>query len=324
MMSTLWYLARMTEHASSRPTPRIAAAPVSWGIFELTTDGGGLPDPAELFRDMAETGHEGTESGPPGYLGTPDQARELLQAAGLGLAGTFLPYAFSRRDFLERDRAHLEGALEILARAQSPGDKPMVLLSDAYLEPARMASAGRIQDHPELWLDDDGWRVLHENVNAAGALCRDAGFGAAFHYHAGSYVETPQEIDRLMEGIDTDVVGLCLDTGHSCFGGGDPVDVVERYGAHIAHVHLKDADLAALDALKADGLGLEKAWERGVFCELGQGGVDLDGCLDRLATAGFDGWLVVEQDRLLAEGDTMASLRESAARNRQYLRDRGL
>ncbi len=314
----------MTEHASSGAKPRIAAAPVSWGIFELTTDGEGLPDPAELFRDMAETGHEGTESGPPGYLGTPDHARELLQTAGLGLAGTFLPYAFTQRDWLTREREHLEGALEILARAQSPGDKPMVLLSDAYMEPTRMANAGRIEMHPELWLDADGWRALHEHVNAAGAICAEAGFGAAFHYHAGSYVETPAEIDRLMEGLDTDLVGLCLDTGHSWFGGGDPVKVVESYGAHISHVHLKDVDTYALEALKREGAGLEQAWERGVFCELGKGGVDLDGCLQRLQSAGFDGWLVVEQDRLLTEDDTMTSLRESAARNRQYLRDRGL
>lgn len=314
----------MTEHLATRPSPRIAAAPVSWGIFELTTDGVGLPDPAELLRDMAETGHEGTESGPPGYLGTPDQARELLRTAGLSLAGTFLPYAFSRPDFLERDRAHLEGALEILSRAQSPGDKPMVLLSDAYLEPSRMAAAGRIQDHPELWLDDDSWGVLHQNINTAGAICRDAGFGAAFHYHAGSYVETPHEIERLMEGLDTNTVGLCLDTGHSCFGGGNPVDLVDRYSAQISHVHLKDVDVQALDALKAEGLGLEQAWARGVFSELGAGDVDLDGCLDRLAAADFDGWIVVEQDRLLNERDTMQGLRESAARNREYLRQRGL
>jgi inosose dehydratase len=314
----------MTEHASSSPRPRIAAAPVSWGIFELTTDGGGLPDQAELLRDMAQTGHEGTESGPPGYLGTPAQARALLRDAGLGLAGTFLPYAFTRRDWLASERAHLDGALEILAQAQSPGDNPMVLLSDAYMEPQRMANAGRIEMHPELWLDADGWRILHENVNAAGAICAEAGFGAAFHYHAGSYVETPDEIDRLMEGLDTGVLGLCLDTGHSAFGGGDPLKLVERYGSHISHVHLKDVDAYALEALKREGAGLEQAWERGVFCELGTGGVDLDGCLEQLRAAGFDGWLVIEQDRMLGPGDTMATLRESAARNRRYLRERGL
>lgn len=304
--------------------PRIAAAPVSWGIFELTTDGAGLPDPAELLRDMALAGYEGTESGPPGYLGTPTEARELLQGADLRLAGTFLPYAFSQPGWRERDRAHLDEALAILARAQGPDDAPVVLLSDAYMEPSRMANVGRIQEHPELWLDADGWRVLHEQVNAAGAICVEAGFRAAFHYHAGSFVETPAEIDRLMAGLDTDVVGLCLDTGHSCLGGGDPVEIVERYGPLINHVHLKDVDTDALEKLKRDGLGLEEAWARNVFCELGAGGVNLEGCLTGLERVGFADWLVVEQDRMLTPNDTMASLRGVAAANRQYLQDRDL
>lgn len=310
------------EQSGSKP--RIAAAPVSWGIFELTTDGGGLPDPAELLRDMAQTGYEGTESGPPGYLGSPEQARELLNGAGLALAGTFLPYAFTQPGWLQREREHLESALTVLARAQSPGDDPVILLSDAYMEPRRMANAGRIQEHPELWLDDGGWRVLHEQVNAAAAICAEAGFAVAFHYHAGSFVETPAEIERLMEGLDTDALGLCLDTGHSCFGGGDPVQIVERYGAHITHVHLKDVDVDALEALKREGLTLEDAWRRDVFCDLGAGGVNLDACIAGLRRASYAGWLVVEQDRMLAPGDTMASLREVSARNREYLRERGL
>ena len=34
----------------------------------------------------------------------------------------------------------------------------------------------------------------------------------------------------------------------------------------------------------------------GVFCELGQGGVDLTGVIRELTAAGFDGWAVFEQD----------------------------
>jgi inosose dehydratase len=55
----------------------------------------------------------------------------------------------------------------------------------------------------------------------AGALelARSRGLEPSFHHHAGSYVEAPWEIERLLELTD---VGLLLDTGHLAVGGGDP------------------------------------------------------------------------------------------------------
>jgi inosose dehydratase len=54
----------------------------------------------------------------------------------------------------------------------------------------------------------------------------------------------------------------------------------------------------------------------GVFCELGKGCVDFPALLRRLASRGYDGYVLVEQDILPG----MGTPKESARRNREYLR----
>jgi inosose dehydratase len=59
---------------------------------------------------------------------------------------------------------------------------------------------------------------------------------------------------------------------------------------------------------------------RGVFCELGQGAADFKTAAAWLRARGYRGWIVVEQDVLPG----MGAPRESAARNRAFLRTIGL
>ena len=235
---------------------RVGSAPVSWGIFELTTDDENLIAPDTLLSAMRACGYTGTESGPPGYLGDATEARRALASHELAFAGTFLPTPFSHADWREAHRPALADALSFVQRITEHRDDRVVLLSDAYLEPARLRMAGRVTD--DLGLDARGWERMHAHVNEAAALCRELDLIPAFHYHAGSYVETPREIDRLVQGLDLDLIGLCFDSGHSAFGGGDPLEFLASYGAHVVHVHLKDVD----ERILASSAGTSWAWTR--------------------------------------------------------------
>ena len=55
---------------------------------------------------------------------------------------------------------------------------------------------------------------------------------------------SPEEIDRLLELTDPQLVGLCFDTGHYRFGGGDPVAGLRRHRDRIWHMHFKDCSPA--------------------------------------------------------------------------------
>jgi inosose dehydratase len=302
---------------------RIASAPCSYGVFEITVDQPGLPEGEELARVMAESGYTGTELGPPGYFGTGAEVGRMLATHGLELMGSFLPLSFSRADRFPADYEAMDRALDTLEVAG--GDQlPVVLLSDAFVEPDRIKFAGDIENHPETWLDEARFALLIENLEKAAGRCRERGFAASLHYHAGTYVETPREIESVVTAIDTSKVGLCFDTGHSAFGGGDPLELLERHGDVVNHVHMKDVDLAGLRALRAEGGDLIAAWKAGIFCALGTGDAHVSECLDELRRRGYDGWLVVEQDRVLADDEPFSVAVEDGKKNREFLAERGL
>jgi inosose dehydratase len=304
---------------------RVASAPVSFGVFELTADDSGLPDPVAVLDAMVEGGYEGTELGPPGYFGDPSGTAAALSERRLELVGSFLPMRLSRREHEAEDLAYLDSTLGLLDETTPPGgERPVVLISDSFSEPDRVAGAGRIEQLRDSWLSDSRFDLLAGNAHRAAERCRERGYAAAFHYHGGTYVETPREIDRFAERLDASLLGLCFDSGHSAFGGGDPVEFLDTYGELVTHVHLKDVDVGVMEQVRASGLGLAEAWRRGVFCRFGEGSVDMATILDRLAGVGYDSWLVVEQDRMIRAGQSLAELAEDAASNRRVLSGLGV
>lgn len=310
--------------ATTVPPMRVANAPVSFGIFELTTDDPNLPAPNGVLDAMAAGGYVGTELGPPGYFGDGQELRDALAQRSLTLAGAFLPLRFSRAEAFAEDAAALDRWLAILERASSADDPPVALLSDAFCEPERMALSGRIEEHREAWLPDARWPVLLDALHRHALSCCERGFPVAFHHHAGTYVETPREIDRLVEGLDRSLLGLCFDSGHLAFGGGDPSSFLATYGEAVTHVHLKDVDGDVLATIRREGLGLEEAWRRDAFCRLGTGVVDVPRVIGDLERLGYDGWLVVEQDRHVKPGQTVADLAADQDASRALLRQLGI
>ena len=73
------------------------------------------------------------------------------------------------------------------------------------------------------------------------------GITLAYHHHMGAYVESPEDIDRLMAADRPAHVGLLFDTGHAFFGGAtDPNALLARHLARVVHVHCKDVRPAAV------------------------------------------------------------------------------
>lgn len=295
---------------------RIANAPCSWGALEFELDG--TPPTADRILDeMAEAGYAATELGDWGFLPTdPSALADALARRGLGLAGGFVPVALADRAAHREGRERAVRTARLMA-AVAP-DAALVLSDDNGRDPVRAGRAGRIR--PEDGLSDEGWRTFAAGADEIGrAVAGETGLGVVFHHHAGGFVETPAEIDRLMELTSPDRIGLCLDTGHVTFGGGDPLAVAVGHGARVRHVHFKDCDPAVAAAARAEGWPYLEAVRRGVFCELGAGEVDFAALLDHLRARDYRGWIVVEQDAFPGVGHPL----ESARRSRAYLRERG-
>ena len=302
----------------------VANAPVSFGVDEIIVDDAWMPDAEPILDIMVDLGFEGTELGPPGYLGTAEQVKERLSSRGLQLVGSFLPQRFSRDDAAAEDREWLKGALQLVRDGAPEGSTTLAILSDGFDATDRMLYAGRIDEHPETWLDDAGWRTLIDNLHRSADIARSAGFEPVIHPHAGTYLETRDETHRLLDMMDSSLIGLCLDTGHARFGGADPVELVETYFPLIRHVHVKDCSVAVLEDVKREGKGMEEALIRGAFTELGNGDSGIGEVIAALQHRDYDGWLVIEQDRFLFAKDTMETLHASQRRNRDFLRALGI
>jgi len=306
------------------PTMRVASAPVSFGVDEIMQDDAWMPAPDDMLDWMVDIGFEGTELGSPGYMGDAAQVHERLSSRGLELVGAFLPQHFSRAECVDEDRAWMLENLRLLADGSPTGSKPFAVLSDQFDEPDRRAFSGRIQEHPEAWLSPARFDTLIDNLHRIAELCRSQGFEPVLHPHAGTYIETADEIARVMDRIDPSLLGLCLDTGHFRFGGAYPTQAVHDYHELIRHVHIKDCRTAVMDGVKAEGLGLDEALRRGVFCELGLGDSGIGDVIQALRDHDYAGWLVIEQDQFLMASDTPASVVAGQRANREYLRRLGI
>jgi len=276
--------------------PPVASAPCSFGIFDLQE---GLPDPDAFLAAVHDAGYGAVDLGPPGYLGVGSVLAARLAGHRLALCGGWIQLD------ADDDLASAHASLAAFAAVPSGPRPPVPTLAVDGPESPVAGTPGR--------LDADGWAAYRQVLMRAATLCREHGFAPAFHQHVGTWIEHPDDLDRLLEETDLD---LCLDTGHLLLAGGDPVQVAGRWRERLRHVHLKDVRLDVARSLA--GRPLEELWRRGAFCELGTGALDLPAFLAELGD--YPGWLVVEQDRILEPGESLSEATAAQARNRSLLR----
>jgi inosose dehydratase len=297
----------------------VANAPCSWGVLEFESKSAS-PGYEQVLDEIAASGYAGTELGDWGFMPTePVVLRERLDGRSLAMVGAFVTTRLADpRSYEVSVRTAVETAR--LLSAVGNGGRPVIVLSDEpTANPARSAAAGRVQ--PALSLTGRQWDDAARGVEQIAAAVRDeAGLRTVFHHHCAGYVETPDEIDALMQRTDPSLVGLCLDSGHATYGGGSPVELLSRHRARTWHIHFKDCEPHIAAHARKERLDYQTALRQGLFCELGRGSVDFPALLRHLRDAGYDGWIVVEQDVLPAMGSPM----ESATLNRRYLRGIGL
>lgn len=204
--------------------------------------------------------------------------------------------------------------------ADAAGDLPFIVLADENGKvPERTRHAGRVT--PEMGLTEAEWQVYAAGVEQIAASVKKAtGLRLVFHHHCAGFIETPAEVEKLLALTDPKLVGLCLDTGHFRFAGGDPLAFLQGNAGRVWHVHFKDCQPDTAAKSREDGWDYFRSVEKGVFCELGKGEVDFLAIKKTLEQHGYDDWIVVEQDVLPGMGKPF----DSAQRNRQYLNSIGL
>jgi inosose dehydratase len=291
---------------------QFASAPDSWGVLDY-------PGPSwnqsyeKMLDEMVAAGYNGTELGPYGFFPTdPTVLKPQLDSRNLTLLGSFVPVVLS-------DPASAAVAVEQIRKVGdllSTLKAPFLVLADAQ-SPERDVLSGRVpEDGSKSWTPAQ-WKNVRGVVEQAARVALEFGLDLVFHPHVATYVETATEIEQFFHETAHTGIGLCLDTGHSIYGGADPVAEAEKYKSILRFVHIKDCSEKILQEARTKKLTFDQAIEEKVFTIVGQGSVDFPGFFRTLARNDYHGWFVVEQD--VKFGATAIPPAESITASLQYL-----
>jgi inosose dehydratase len=305
----------------------VGNAPCSWGNLEFEGVGENKLTCERMLNELVDTGYTGTELGDWGFMPTtPDALAGELRQRKLAMNGAFVPVALRNPSaHASGEDAALRTAHLIASAAAMTGQSTqpfLVLADDNGSVPLRTQNAGSVTR--AMGLNDADWRIFADGANRiAGTVFAATGLRTVFHHHCAGFVETPDEIARLLALTDPQVLGLVFDTGHYAFGAGGcetVLSALDRYADRIWYVHLKDCSPTVAAQARADGWDYFASVRNGIFCELGQGCVDFAGVKTWLEQHNYQGFVTVEQDVLPG----MGMPKESAERNRVFLRGVGL
>ena len=146
------------------------------------------------------------------------------------------------------------------------------------------------------------WPRFGERLNTLAAYVESQGLKFAYHFHLGTVVEQPQDLERFIAHTAANV-GLVVDTGHAALGGIDAAALIRRHPERVAHVHTKDVRRAVFARAQAERLSFLDGVLAGMFTAPGDGDLDFEAVMRALAEIGYSGWIVIEaeQDPKLAD-----------------------
>ncbi|MFF8971024.1 sugar phosphate isomerase/epimerase family protein [Streptomyces sp. NPDC014995] len=291
---------------------RVGSAPDSWGVW--------FPDdhrqvPWERFLDeVAEAGYSWIELGPYGYLPT-DPARLTDEVARRDLrvsAGTVFTGLHRGPSVWDDTWAHVS---QVAALTQAMGARHLVVIPSFW----RDDKTAEILEPPEL--TGEQWAYLTKGMERLGYEVKETyGLDIVVHPHADTHIDTEDHVERFLDSTDTELVNLCLDTGHYAYCGGDSVKLIETYGERIGYLHLKQVDPEILAGVVADEVPFGPAVRRGVMCEPPSGVPELEPVLVAAQRLGVELFAIVEQDMYPCEPDKPLPI---AVRTRAFLRSCG-
>jgi inosose dehydratase len=290
-----------------------ACAPDSWGVLDY-------PGPSwnqsyeKMLDEMVAAGYTGTELGPYGFFPTDAIAlKPQLDKRDLKLLGSFVPVVLSDPASAGIAVEHIRKVGDLLSTLKAP----FLVLADAQSD-ARNRISGRVPADGSAGLTPAQWKNVAKVVEEAAKVSSEFGLDLVFHPHVATYVETPEECERFFDVTSHTGVGLCLDTGHCEYGGGDTVTEAAKFAGVLRFLHIKDVDNQILAEARRDKLTFEQAIERKTFTVIGDGSIDFPGLFRLLQKNNYSGWMVIEQDVTFAA--TVIPPAESVAASLRYLK----
>jgi inosose dehydratase len=265
---------------------KLGMSPIAWwndDLPELSDD----VSLEECLRQSRSAGFTGMELG----RRFPQTAKDMLpvlKAADVTLCGGW----FSGTLVDDEIAPHKDRILPMIELFKAV-DAPCIV----YGEVGRSIQGNRarpLATKPKL--SEDEIKAYGHKVTAFGEWCADQGMPLSYHHHMAAVIETEPELDLFMkhsgEGIP-----LLFDAGHMAFAGGDVLRVIDKHHKRITHVHTKDVRMDVINGLNRSKESFLDAVVKGAFTVPGDGSLDFETIVKRLASHGYEGWFVVEAEQ---------------------------
>ena len=262
---------------------KLACHTITWGgvygnaVGVTSTKDATYVVPGDLQRalhEIAALGFDGAElfdGNVDAWPGGVRALREQLTALDLSLVAIYTGGSLVYEEILSDELWRIDRAIRNAAELGAP----------------HVVIGGGAQRHDSEPSVADYDRLARALDRIAGSAAR-LGVTAHYHPHLSTIAETPEQIERVFSRTP---IGFCPDTAHLAAAGGDPIELIIRYGDRISYVHLKDARFDPL-----------------TFVPVGEGDLDVAGILTALDAIGFDGWLTLELDGYDGEPSAAAAI----------------
>jgi inosose dehydratase len=273
-------------------TIRFGVSPIAWTNDDMPELGGDTTVET-ILADARAIGFAGVELGGK-FPRDPAALKPMLAPYHLDLIGGWWSIHLLARS-AEDEIAALQSHLALLKAMGSP------VFIAAECSNAIHGDRGRpLSETPRLPAAD--WPRFGERLNALAAHVESQGLKFAYHFHLGTVVERPEDLERFVEHTAANV-GFVVDTGHAALGGIDSAELIRRHPGRVAHVHTKDVRRAVFERVRTGGQSFLDGVLAGMFTAPGDGDLDFAPVMRALADIGYSGWIVIEaeQDPKLAD-----------------------
>ncbi len=288
---------------------RLGIAPIAWTNDDMP-DLGSENTFEQCVSEMALAGFTGTEVGNK-YPRDTTVLKKALELRGLNVASAWFsaflttkPYEETKAEFIKhRDFLNEMGA------------KVIVVSEQGHSVQGQLETP--VFDQKPKFTEEE-WKLLADGLNKLGELAKEKDMKIVYHHHMGTGVQTEEEVDKLMDMTDENLVHLLYDSGHLKFSGEDTVSVLKKYINRIKHVHLKDIRAEVVEEVKNGKWSFLKAVREGAFTVPGDGCIDFEPIFKVLDENKYEGWFVVEAEQDPAKANPL----EYAIKARKYIKEK--
>ncbi len=267
---------------------RFGTNPIAWANDDDQTLGAHIPT-EQILSEAHVIGFDGIENGHR-WPDEPEALKTLLGSHGLAFVSGWYSLNLLDRS-VEDEKKAIQPHLDKL---KHNGCEVCIVCETSN----SIQGSDTIGLNNKPVLPDDQWATFGAQVEEIGKYCADQGIKMVYHFHMGTIVQTPAEIDKLMTSTGPNTYML-FDTGHCYFGGGNPAAVLEKYIDRVAHFHAKNVRSDVMNDVFTNNRTFMDGVRAGVFTVPGDmdGGVDFGPCLKLLAQANYSGWIVIEAEQ---------------------------